>query len=845
MKILSTLTFSLFILLNIAEAQPGSNCNGFTYCASFGNNANSEWIESFMFNAINNVSGSDGGYADYTNFSTDIVVGETYPITCEVGQTGSWTEFFRVWIDYNIDGDFDDPGELVFDPGGTTTTQSGLVTVPITASIGSTAMRVSMKFASESTPCEQAFSFGEVEDYCVNIVEGNGCYLPALTITDITENGVVAQWNEVNNAASYNIRYRELGTTTWTDINTTNQQIAIDLQPCIIYELQIQTVCDTASSSYSFSYEFLTLGCGGCIDNNYCSNTQATPSFGYIADVSLDSWNNASGNDGGFGDYTGPVVASLEQGLNYDVSVTYETTGFPVSNYFVVWIDFNSNGSFDDPFEKVLDSGEATLDLTVNQSFPVPPTAVVGSTRMRVMMQAFNTATPLPCADFITGEYEDYCVEILEGSGCYLPLGLEVVDFQDDAVTITWEDGLDAESFNIRYRESGTFAWTLVEGITDNMYTLTDLEGCTDYEYQFRTVCTDMITDYSETKFFKTFGCGACYDYTYCESFSTSSFFEFIQTVSLGTMNNNSGDNFGYMDFDDDFGLVLRPDSTYQLYLEPFFTFGEFNVNWKVWLDVNADGMFDEGDDLLYNSGLGTAPISTSITIPSDAVFGLTKMRVSMSEFSVQFGCDIIFNGEVEDYCVNIEPLVFPCLEPEDQDTTNVTTSAVDLIWDMDQYETAIGYIIRYKAVDETEWSETSTNVPIFEVFGLTACTEYEYQVRSVCPKDLSDYTESFVFKTACLTSTEAILAEDITSLSVFPNPFDDRIRVDLRLAESSDLYLELYNINGQLIQQNTFDNLASGAHQLTVNPSAISSGMYFLKVATKNSLLTRKLIKR
>src|SRR4029077_12347404 len=91
--------------------------------------------------------------------------------------TPTWTgtlypEGYSVWIDYNQDGDFVDAGEQVWTRAATTTTPvSGTITIPATASLGNTRMRVSMKYNGIPTACE-TFSYGQVEDYTVNIVSG-------------------------------------------------------------------------------------------------------------------------------------------------------------------------------------------------------------------------------------------------------------------------------------------------------------------------------------------------------------------------------------------------------------------------------------------------------------------------------------------------------------------------------------------------------------------------------------------------------------------------------------------------------------------------------------------------
>ncbi|MCX7768716.1 MAG: GEVED domain-containing protein, partial [Flavobacteriales bacterium] len=93
----------------------------------------------------------------------------TYPITI---QTGSAPQGVAVWIDWNADGDYIDPGELVLTgyTGSPSAIYSGNITIPSTANIGFTKMRVrSRANAVPSDPCAN-YPLGETEDYCLEIL---------------------------------------------------------------------------------------------------------------------------------------------------------------------------------------------------------------------------------------------------------------------------------------------------------------------------------------------------------------------------------------------------------------------------------------------------------------------------------------------------------------------------------------------------------------------------------------------------------------------------------------------------------------------------------------------------
>jgi hypothetical protein len=141
-----------------------------TYCTSQGNNTADERIGKVVFGTINNTSAGTAGYENFTSLSTNAVRGTSNTITITPTWTSTvYSEGYAVWIDYNKNGVFTDAGELVWSKTASTTTPvSGTFTIPATATLGTTRMRVSMKYNGVPTSCE-AFSYGQVEDYTVNI----------------------------------------------------------------------------------------------------------------------------------------------------------------------------------------------------------------------------------------------------------------------------------------------------------------------------------------------------------------------------------------------------------------------------------------------------------------------------------------------------------------------------------------------------------------------------------------------------------------------------------------------------------------------------------------------------
>ena len=140
-----------------------------TYCTSSSTNTNYEYIQQVVFGNINNTSGNDGGYGDFTSQTANVGLGSSVPFSLTPGfPSSSYNEAWKIWIDFNRDGDFDDAGEEVYS-GASTSTLSGNVNIPNSASLGLTGMRVSMQWNNAPSSSCGSFQYGEVEDYTVNI----------------------------------------------------------------------------------------------------------------------------------------------------------------------------------------------------------------------------------------------------------------------------------------------------------------------------------------------------------------------------------------------------------------------------------------------------------------------------------------------------------------------------------------------------------------------------------------------------------------------------------------------------------------------------------------------------
>ena len=141
-----------------------------TYCTSSGVISLNYYIDSVVLGSLNNPSGDNGGYGDFTYKCYNVDQNISYALQLDPGYEGQPDDkvYWKVWIDFNQDGDFEDDDEYVAYGCGTSTL-SGTIVMPQILTPGETRMRIIMKPGSYATgPCDN-YQYGETEDYCLSI----------------------------------------------------------------------------------------------------------------------------------------------------------------------------------------------------------------------------------------------------------------------------------------------------------------------------------------------------------------------------------------------------------------------------------------------------------------------------------------------------------------------------------------------------------------------------------------------------------------------------------------------------------------------------------------------------
>ena len=289
------------------------------YCESSPQYPDYSIIEQVILNGDNsiinnNTSNICSKYSDYTSISADITPGNTYSLnlglgTCHIGGF-SLIDVANIYIDWNIDGDFDDSNELISNILPTQSPSTHLInfSVPINAIPGETRMRIVMQNAqyqpaNNAEPCSDSIAwFGETEDY-------------RLIINGSIPTPIVYSWSNGQTSSTATNLSSGVYIVTITDANGCNSY---------------DTVSITGSSNISVSATFDQTICNG-----YAPSSLNASSGGVSGTYSWVNASNPSVILGTGSNFSPPPLTST---TTYTVTFTEAVTGCTASDDVVITV---------------------------------------------------------------------------------------------------------------------------------------------------------------------------------------------------------------------------------------------------------------------------------------------------------------------------------------------------------------------------------------------------------------------------------------------------------------------------------------------------------------------------
>lgn len=369
---------------------------------------------------------------------------------------------------------------------------------------------------------------------------------------------------------------------------------------------------------------------------------------------------------------------------------------------------------------------------------------------------------------------------------------------------------------------------------------------------QIIAICPESeATYYSESIFIESSDCGTCTDASYCsiQGFSTAA--EYINGVLIGSYSSFNGDNGGYGDFT---GETIELISGEEIFfsLSPGFPFLEYEEAWRIWIDLDHSGTFEESEVIFQTDQPQTGIVTGAFTLPETTIPGPTRMRIAMSyvdntSSSLQPCVSFPF-GEVEDYCVQINQLSGSsdggCSFPTAlQMIDTIEERSVLLSWSpVDNVES---YEIIYQSTDLSFSDIINTTENEILIEGLSNCGTYSMHIKTICGEELSSpYSPAFTFSPLCVIS----ISKEVSSTSdwfVYPNPTTNNFKISIADGTIQDVEISVLSANGKLISRQN-KRFSSSQNSLIISSlQTQSAGVYFIKIQTERGTEVLKIIKQ
>lgn len=544
-------------------------------------------------------------------------------------------------------------------------------------------------------------------------------------------------------------------------------------------------------------------------------------------------------------DNSAQMVTSYPGGT-VDVHLEHSIGG--VKSY--VWVDWNSDGDFDDFYENPISPSNFN---TVDEQFFIPPSQLPGIYRIRVQSGSTLPSPVNPCGPNNYGGFVDFSLKIEPTPTCWVPSALTASNVTNSTAVISWTEPsmLPGSGYEYYYTSSSTppSVSTPASGTsTQTSAPISGLTSFTSYYIYARSVC-----DASSKSAWSVRGTFR----TKCDPMT--SLFENFENVANGA-NANCWDKLGAGYFtisngsgaNNSKGVTQSSSSSANPSVAILPVFSNVNAGTH-WLRFKAKVSSDPG---VLNIGYITddTDLSTFTTIQS---VNITNKIYDGYEYNVVIPNTVPANARLAIRhngvpAVNIywdevywEPKP-TCLPVSGVTTSNITSSSVDVAWAASVSSPA-GYDIYYSLNNTPPTATTLPNITnvagnSYTIANLAPAKTYYIWVRPRCSStNQGPWSSINSILTACAPVSD--LTENFDSYSngfITNAPCWGRLTVGLIASCNIDGNTPAASGNRHI----SLRSISSGDIAIAVLPqfSNINAGTHQLRFKAYSTLATGKL---
>ena len=203
--------------------------------------------------------------------------------------------------------------------------------------------------------------------------------------------------------------------------------------------------------------------------------------------------------------------------------------------------------------------------------------------------------------------------------------------------------------------------------------------------------------------------------FDHCESFGNMAYATSITRVKFDEIDNVSGKTQPYTDYKAEHQASISVFPAKELTVN-LNTDGDYSIFAKAWIDWNQDADFEDQDeeyDLGFARNTADGPTSLSpvlIVTPLHAKPGKTTMRVSCKYDDAPYHCETFFDGEVEDYTINVLPHFITQFD-------TVQICSADSVYLEGEWQNTSGDYVDTAVVDPLIYHVIQTRLDVYDVY--------------------------------------------------------------------------------------------------------------------------------
>jgi hypothetical protein len=272
---------------------------------------------------------------------------------------------------------------------------------------------------------------------------------------------------------------------------------------------------------------------------------------------------------------------------------------------------------------------------------------------------------------------------------------------------------------------------------------------------------------------------------------------------------------------------------------------GAINSSSAVMSNVQATNVTGISATITYApiNGIGWYEIRYRLTSSATWIVGTNNN--STSKLLINLTPNSAYEVQVRGYCSTTNPGAWSasvlfntnniCGTPSGLFVNNISGTTAKLNWGA--ISGAGYYTVRWKAVSSATWITTTSNTNSKAIAGLTPNTNYEFQVRTNCGNSASPYSASELFTTAGSKGTTAVVTETGNGISLYPNPTNDVINIDLSVEEFTSTTIKVMDMSGRVVKT-VQANAEIGINKISISLGDLSNGVYSVQTIGNDKLI-------